>query len=712
MGRVASVVVGAFGLASLLAGSASGCAVSEVRPEERSCAVTVWHKPASRAARVEIIGDFNGFQRPGVELDRASDEWRALTLELPPGEQRYLIVEDGVALTDRNVATTAFEGGREVTLVEVPSCGVPAFRVDGVKVDSRGSGAIEATFLAAKGGAELDPATAEAVTRDGRVVRGEVANATSGRIRFPLEGLPRGKTVLTLRARSRDGAEAEPALATAWVEGRPFDARDTVLYQVVVDRFRGDAGPLAPPATPSDRAGGTLRGVTRAIEDGTIAGLGANAIWISPVYTNPEGKFSGNDGRSYSSYHQYWPTDPRGVDARIGGEAALDELVRTAHARGIRVLFDVVPNHVHETHPYAKVPGFTQGSASCVCGQRDCDWATKIDTCWFAPYLPDLDWANPELARTATRDTVYWLDRFDADGFRIDAVPMTPRAATRRIAAATRRKYAHPGNPMLVIGENFTGPGAYNLLRRDLGPFGLDGTFHFPLMWTLRESIAEERTGLSAIDASMIESEKAWGGSGAVMGVMIGNHDVSRFSSVSAGTAGGDTWEPAKDAYTKPVFDKQRLGLAAVMTLPGMPVVYYGDEVALPGKSDPDCRRVMPREETLSAEQRELRSFVAKLGKVRGCSRALRRGTYTSKYADAERLVFTRELEGGKRAVVILARKPLGPLDLTLVNVPAGTYRDLVDAGSVTFGPEVKTMDLAPYSVRILTNDDDDCPPP
>ena len=275
-----------------------------------------------------------------------------------------------------------------------PRAQVPALRVDGVKVDSRGTGAIEATFFAAKGGAELDSATVEAVIRDGRVVRGEVANATSGRIRFPLEGLPRGKTVLTLRARSRDGAEAEPALATAWVEGRPFDARDTVLYQVVVDRFRGDTGPLAPPATPSDRAGGTLRGVTRAIEDGTIAGLGANAIWISPVYTNPEGKFSGNDGRSYSSYHQYWPTDPRGVDARIGGEAALDELVRTAHARGIRVLFDVVPNHVHETHPYAKVPGFTQGSASCVCGQRDCDWATKIDTCWFAPYLPDLDWSN------------------------------------------------------------------------------------------------------------------------------------------------------------------------------------------------------------------------------------------------------------------------------------------------------------------------------
>lgn len=689
-----------------------GCATGEDSPAaERSCEITIWHKPSQRGARVEIVGDFNGFARPGRTPEAAADGFLALSLELPPGEQRYLVYEDGVPLTDRNVPTTAFHEGTEVSLAFVPNCHVPGMRVDAVTVDRDGNGEVRATFLAAKGGAPLDPSTVSATAKDGTTLAPIEADAGTGKVRFSVRGMARGKKPFTLAARASDGTAAEPATATVWTEGRPFDPRDTILYQVVVDRFRGDRGPLAPPATPSDRAGGTLRGVIGALESGYFQGLGANTLWISPVYKNPEGKFSGNDGRSYSSYHGYWPIDPKAVDARIGGEAALDELVEKAHARGIRILFDVVPNHVHEQHPYAKNGAFVDGSSSCVCGVGDCDWATHIDSCWFAPYLPDLDWSGPELARTATDDTVWWMDRFDADGFRIDAVPMTPRAATRRIAHAARTRFSHPGNPLLVLGENFTGPGAYNLLRRDLGPFGLDGTFHFPLMWTLRESIAEERTGLSAIDVSMKESEKAWGGSGAVMGVMIGNHDVSRFASVAAGTAGGDTWDPAKDVLDAAVLAKQKLALSLVFALPGIPVVYYGDEVALAGKSDPDCRRVLPADAALTREQLALRAHVAALGKARACSAPLRRGTYVVHYSDAERLVFSRVLDDGARVLVLASRKPLGPLDLAIAKVPAGTYRDLVTGTSVSL-PAQGNLELEPHSVRFLSTAPDDCPPP
>jgi len=705
--RLAAVVLTAAGLSTLVGGCAKG---EDAPPVERSCSVTIWHKPSQRGARVEIVGDFNGFARPGLTPEPAQDGYVALALELSPGEQRYLIYEDGVPLTDRNVPTTAFHEGKEVTLTFVPSCGTPALRVDAVKVDAKGEGELRATFLAAKGGARVAAGSVSIVSKDGVRLTPEV-DAASGQIRAPISGMARGKRLFTLSARAEDGAIAEPATATAWSEARPYDVRDTILYQVVIDRFRGDAGPLAPPTTTSDRAGGTLGGVIAAIRDGYFASFGANALWISPVYKNPEGKFAGNDGRSYSSYHGYWPIDPKAVDGRIGGEQRLEELMRVAHERGIRILFDVVPNHVHEQHPYAKNAAFVAGSSSCICGVGTCDWATHIDSCWFAPYLPDLDWQKPEVARTATEDTVWWLDRFDADGLRLDAVPMTPRGATRRIAFAARTRFAHPGNPLLVLGENFTGPGAYNLLRRDLGPFGLDGTFHFPLMWTLRESIAEERTGLGAIDVSMQESEKAWGESGAVMGVMIGNHDVSRFSSVAAGTAGGDTWDPAKDVLTAEVLGKQHLGLGMVFALPGIPVVYYGDEVALAGKGDPDCRRVLPADAALTSGQLALRTWVATLGKARTCSAPLRRGKYTFHYADAERLVFSRELPGGERVLVLASRKPLGPLDLAVAKVPPGTYRDLAQGGEVTL-PAQGTLELAPYSVRLLTNAPDDCPPP
>ena len=127
-------------------------------------------------------------------------------------------------------------------------------------------------------------------------------------------------------------------------------------------------------------------------------------------------------------------------------------------------------------------------------------------------------------------------------------------------------------------------------------------------MWTLRAVVAQETGSMADIDTSVSTGEAAWNGSGAVMSLMLDNHDVSRFSSVSAGDDGGDTWSPAPQSNDPNVYAKQRLGLGLLFTLPGAPVVFYGDEVALAGKSDPDCRRVMPSEAQLSPLQIETRN--------------------------------------------------------------------------------------------------------
>ena len=368
------------------------------------------------------------------------------------------------------------------------------------------------------------------------------------------------------------------------------------------------------------------------------------------------------------------------LDSRVASEAELDRFMQVAHDRGIRVLFDVVPNHVHEQHPWVKEhPDWFNQDKDCICGQGTCDWATHIKTCWFAPYLPDLDWTNIDAARAATSEVMWWFDRWGADGLRIDAVPMMPRAATRRIAHAVRTRYEHPGNVPYILGENFTGPGGYQNLRYDLGPFGLDGSFHFPLMWTLRETLAAESAPMGDIDTSFRAGEQAWDGAGAVMGMMIDNHDVSRFASVSAGSAGGDAWTPAPQPLDPIVYAKQRVALATVLTLPGAPVVYYGDEVGLAGKNDPDSRRVMPAEAALIAVAgRDPRTSCARSA-ARGRARtALRRGALRTLVADAERFVFAREIEGdvAGAAIVALSRRPALAAE---VKLPAGAPSAFVD---------------------------------
>jgi glycosidase len=671
----------------------------------RQCGVTVWHKPASSASRVEIVGDFNDWKRPGRVLPADRDDgWRGTFLELSPGEHTYAIVEDGTWIVDPRVPTSAFHDGREVTWVEVPECERPELRVESGSATPEGRASVNVTFVAGRSGDALDMASVRVVDRAGVPVDARVEADGRGRIATFAEHLAPGKHTWTISATDVHGRPADPAIATIWVEPRPIDVRDLSIYQIIVDRFRDERGALAPPAIASDRAGGNLDGVRAAIESGEIASLGFNAIWLSPLYANPEGTFPGTDGRPYSSYHGYWPIAARALDPRVATEDKLDLLVAAAHARGIRVLFDVVPNHVHEQHPYVRehAAWINRAANGCVCGTASCDWAGHIQDCWFSPYMPDLDWKNPEAARVLSDDVRWWFDRFDADGVRIDAVPMMPRAATRRIAWSIRSRYDHPGHKSLLLGENFTGPGGYSILRYQLGPHGLDSEFNFPLMWALRSTLAEARAPLTDLDGAIRTSEAAWEGSGAVMGLMIGNHDVPRFASVANGDADGDGWTPAQTPRDALVYAKQSMALAVIFALPGAPVVYYGDEIALPGRNDPDSRRVMPAEASLSDLQRGVREVVRKAAHARACSDALRRGTYRTLLAEPERLVFAREIPGAEPVVVVVSRQPPAEFAGPIAAIPAGSFVDALSGRETSLNPELTKLARAPFSVQLL----------
>ena len=477
----------------------AACGGGSARPPERDCGVVVWARPASGASKLEVIGDFTGWASPGVPMFPGADGWRFAAIPLGPGEHGYLVVEDGEVRLDDLAPLTTFHAGREVSLVAVADCSVPAFAVDRVEVDAAGALSIEARFLARSGGPGLDVAAIDLRTETGAALAVDSADALTGVIRASARGLVRGKHRVTIAGADLDGRPAEAARASAWASPAQRRWGDGVLYQILIDRYRGDGGaPLAPPASPASRAGGTLDGVRAEIERGTFEALGVSALWLSPVYVNPAGARVGRDGHPSEAYHGYWPLDSRAVDPRIGGEAALSALVTAAHARGLSVVVDFVPNHVYEDNPryrdHAGEAWFNTGEAGCVCGAPGCDWGAHLETCWFAPYLPDVRWQSDAAARVGIDDALFWSDRFDLDGLRIDAVPMMPRSATRRMAHAVRAADARPG-ASFVIGEIFTGPGpgGFDAIRRFLGARaweGLDAAFDFPLMWAMRGALA------------------------------------------------------------------------------------------------------------------------------------------------------------------------------------------------------------------------------
>ena len=688
-------------LLALLALAPLACDAEAPGVPPGECPVVLWAKPQRASRALYVRGSWDDWQseRP---MRRFDETWRVSTFSLPPGEYGYQIVEASQGRLDETHGLTRFRSsdGLEVSYLRVHACEAP--RVEEASVEPGGADGLwlNLQVAASRTRAALDPEATRVRGYDSTAV------STEDGLRIQVVGVGPGKHALEVELVD-DAGDSRVQTVDAWVGARAETAQDQIIYQVMIDRFVGDGGAhLDAPPTPGSRAGGTLGGITAKLRDGTFDVLPITTLWLSPVYLNPDEARSGTDGQAYEGYHGYWPVDSRGVDPRIGGAEAFHELIEEAHARGIRVLLDIVPNHVYETNPRydAYLANDAIHQPMCVCGQPGCAWDQFIQTCWFVPYLPDLDFKAPDVLDLAVEDALWWQETFDLDGFRVDAVPMMPRAVTRRIAAGVREQVLDP-NATFLLGEIFTGPGTSGteVLRYYLGPDALDSAFDFPLMWSLRSAIAHGGPGFDALEDGLQHTDAATQGAGATLGLMIGNHDVTRFLSEVVGDAGVDPWgetTPVQPVDPEP-YQRQAMALGLVLTLPGAPVIYYGDELGLAGGRDPDCRRVMPDEDELFAPQRALLAATRRIAQARRCLPALRRGERVLLHASADDWAFMRDVGDSGPVVVIAHRGDLTSSVRLGQRVYPGAYVDLVSGERLIIEAETE-VSMGPWSLRVL----------
>ncbi len=684
-----------------LLAAAAGCGERGAAPAplaRRDCSALVFFAPAAGVTAASVVGDWNGWT-PGVDpMGPAEGGGLVARVRPPAGLHRYGIWTGSEIVDDPKAALALFDdaGAIERAALRIADCSRP--EVQWTSIDARPDGTLVATasFLASDRGAPL--ASARVTLEDGRALETRTGGAT---ITVRGSGLAPGKHRLTIEAADTSGEMAEAGRPSVWIEpaASTWHAWEGALvYQVIVDRYRGDAGPLAATAPIDAFHGGTLGGLADAVEAGELARLGVSALWISPAYTQPAGSETGADGAMASGYHGYWPTTSRAVEARLGGEAALERLVRVAHAGGIRVLLDVVPNHVHRSHPYAKADGWLHHPAGdCLCG-RSCDWGTHLEDCWFETFLPDLAWERADVVASVTADTLWWLERFDLDGLRIDAVPMMPRLAEQHLRDAVRRAYATGARgaaPVHLLGETYVGRGEQATLRYFVGPNALSGQFDFPAMWALRE-VLQGRARFSDLEAETVATEAALAG-GAVPSPIIGNHDVPRIASVAAGDfLDAPRTMPAPEVVSTAAFARTRLALTWLLSQPGAPVLFYGDEVGLPGAEDPDCRRDMRFGESVAPAAAALRDAVGALGRARAASPALRTGRRVPLLVEDDTYAYVRDAGDGAPALVVLHLGPARTLDLPLPAdlsiAPGATFTTL---GGAPLPMEGRTLRLA-----------------
>ncbi len=689
------------------------CQDDSAKQTQRDCRLTVYYEPEEgHTGPFYLVGDFNNWEEGHTRLvDQNEDGVYVARLALPPGPAYYRIWDDGELLLDANNPLTAYdEQEKEQSFRRIADCSQPELQVHSVEINE-GKLDLQLRLLRNESDLPIDPESLSVQTAEGLKL-GASASVSSGEI-VATGSLPLGKSWLQVKAKDIEGNSAELSFPV-WNEEEPFDWQDATIYQIVVDRFRKGQGVLASGPI-SHYLGGDLKGIQEAIEQGYFEELGVNVLWLSPLYDNPEGLYFGLDDHWYEAYHGYWPSDSLSVEPHFGTPEDLDNLVKAAHQKGIRVLMDLVPNHVHQTNPYfienKDKDWFNFPDGSCVCGRGTCSWATDIEYCWFTEYLPDFNWKKLEVVDRMRADALAWLKRFDLDGFRIDAVAMMPRLATRQLRDAFRTAIDIGGTRTYLIGETYTGSEGQGKIRWYLGPQGLDGQFDFPLMWQLREVIAHGSADMELLQDTIDESEAAWEGSGAVMGLILGNHDVTRFISEANDDPLNDSWgAPPEQPQNREAYQRLALAFAVLFTLPGAPIIYYGDEIGLPGASDPDNRRPFPVDVQLNEHARWLREQVQQLGQLRQTYSALRRGSRRSILAEDSTLGFLRESDDAD-SVLILLNGSTQARKISLDLQQCGKLKDangLIDHFGTSVGIHDQNLSLVlpPLSFAIVTGSD------
>jgi len=615
--------------------------------------------------RVQIKGQMNEWNASAGYMFEKDGKWH-FDLFLFPGKYQYKLILDGKEKSDPDCRDSVSNnnGGYNslLTLGNLNPTGLPTLftsSADGRKLVVGMKNKADTVFVfwqnhlldqkfwkKDSSGLTIEvPGKAKEFERS--FVRVWAANKTgiSNEILVPLE---EGKVLTDVTKLTRNDLEA------------------MILYFIMVDRFKNGNPANDAPVKDKDidpkvnYMGGDLAGITRALEDGYFSNLGINTLWISPITQNPLTGFTEYPAphRKFSGYHGYWPITLTTVDHRFGNADELRKLVNEAHSSNMNIILDFVSHHAHQDYPVFKAHP---------------DWITQIDlpgkrknirlwdeqrlTTWFDTFLPTFDLTKPEVANMVSDSAIFWIREYKIDGFRHDAAKHVPENYWRTLTQKLNQQVVIPENRQVYqIGETF---GSRELIGSYLNPGMLDAQFEFNLYWDAKNSFAMDNTSFRELNYSLQQCFNYYG-EHHLMGNITGNQDMPRFISFASGAlsftedAGEAGWK--RDIQVKDTTGYLKLASleAFNMTIPGIPVIYYGDEFGLAGAADPDNRRMM-KFDNLSRNELWLKTITAKLAHLRNSNLALIYGDFNTLKVNEKTFVYLRSYFD--KAVVVIFNK-------------------------------------------------------
>ncbi|MEQ8903967.1 glycoside hydrolase family 13 protein [Ekhidna sp.] len=362
-----------------------------------------------------------------------------------------------------------------------------------------------------------------------------------------------------------------------------FDASD-VIYLLMPDRFsNGDpsndtiAGMLegVDRNNPDARHGGDIRGVSQHLD--YIKELGMTAVWLTPTFEN-------DMKPSYGAYHGYAATDLYKIDRRFGTNEAFKAFVEQCHEMGLKVIMDMIHNHIGDQHWWLKdlpsgdwLHDIEKYGTTNFRGEVQSDpYASKYDTDklikgWFVPELADLDQRNPVLAKYLIQNSIWWIEYSGVDGIRMDTYVYPYKEYLEQWVNEVLTSYPK----FNVVGESWVNEVAHESYWQTGAPgtAGYDSKLpsvtDFQVTFSVDKALMEDfgwDTGLRRLYYT-ISQDRLYADPMKNV-IFLDNHDLERF----ANRVNND-------------FDLFKMGYAYLMTMRGIPQVYYGTELMLGNSS-------------------------------------------------------------------------------------------------------------------------------
>ncbi|WP_404462587.1 alpha-amylase family glycosyl hydrolase [Sutcliffiella horikoshii] len=444
--------------------------------------------------------------------------------------------------------------------------------------------------------------------------------------------------------------------------------QDEIIYFIMIDRFNnGDTSNDFEVNRDDPKAyhGGDFRGITEKLD--YLKDMGFTALWLTPIVQNEE-----------KGYHGYWTEDFYNTEEHFGTIEEFKELVKEAHKRDMKIIVDLVVNHTGYQHAWLneadKQDWFHPNEPI-----RNWDDQEQVENGWIYG-LPDLNQDNPETRKYLIDMAKWWIEETDIDGYRLDTVKHVPKDFWKEFSEEVKSVK----EDFFLIGEVWHDDPNYVAGYQETG---IDSFVDFPTYNEITRVFSGPDESLTRLD-SLFKNKQSLYDNPYVLGTFLDNHDVERFTRAAI-----------KKKQHPPT--RLKLALAYMYTTPGIPIMYYGTEIALDGGEDPDNRRDM----NFRADE-ELINYITKLAELRKSMPSLTHGTYEMVYDDNDMAVIKREYEGETTFIAInnSSETQVAPIDVELVGEDLelrGTLGDELvrnSDGKYTIGLDRETAEI--YTVK------------